>query len=323
MTSTALVGRSPHMAMGSLEDPEALGRVLAASGYFQDAKDAAQAVVKVLAGAELGFGPIASMTGVYIVKGRVTLSANLLAAAIKRHPRYDFRVKELTNDRAEVLFLEDGSEIGTSEFTMEDARAAGLAGGDNWRKFPRNMLFARAVSNGAKFFVPDVFSGAPVYTPDELGADVDGETGDVIDAAVDKLRATPPPTYYDAPGGQPTREDVSAMARASAPQTSTVESPPPSEPAPSAVANDDTTARESERGPASDVPHPEKDSTEPLTAQEAATLTAYLHRIETPEPMWRMALLAHGADSIADLTQGQAHELLTKARQRYGTPEKA
>ncbi|RDT44717.1 hypothetical protein DXF87_27490, partial [Enterobacter roggenkampii] len=35
-------------------------------------------------------------------------------------------------------------------------------------KFPKNMLFARAMSNGVKWFTPDVFSG-PVYTPEELG----------------------------------------------------------------------------------------------------------------------------------------------------------
>jgi len=41
------------------------------------------------------------------------------------------------------------------------------------------MLFARAISNGAKWFCPDIFGG-PVYTPDELGAEVD-EEGDIID----------------------------------------------------------------------------------------------------------------------------------------------
>jgi hypothetical protein len=192
MTTTELAPRAPRMAMGSLEDPEALGRVLAASGYFQDARDAAQAVVKVLAGAELGFGPIASMTGVYIVKGRVTLSANLMAAAIKRHPKYDYRVKDLTDTKAEVSFYERGQEIGSSEFTMDDARRAQLANGENWKKYPRNMLLWRAMSNGAKFYCPDAFSGAPVYTPDELGADVDPETGEIIEGSF-AVEAVPMP----------------------------------------------------------------------------------------------------------------------------------
>jgi hypothetical protein len=40
------------------------------------------------------------------------------------------------------------------------------------------MLFSRALSNGVGWYCPDLFIGA-VYTPEELGAEVDGE-GDVI-----------------------------------------------------------------------------------------------------------------------------------------------
>lgn len=166
-------------------DTMTLGKVLAQSGYFQDARDAAQAIVKVLAGRELGIGAVASMTGIYIVKGRVTLSANLIGAAIKRSGRYNYRVCAMDNEACAIEFFEHGETIGLSEFTMKDAAAAGLANGDNWRKFPRNMLFARAISNGAKWFCPDVFAG-PIYTPDELGERVDGETGEPIDV-------TPPP----------------------------------------------------------------------------------------------------------------------------------
>ena len=154
-----------------------MGQVLVKSGFFEDAKDASQAIVKVLAGRELGFGPIASMTGIYIVKGKPTLSANLMAAAIKRDPRYNYRVVQLTDEVCELIFLENGEEIGRSIFTKEDATKAGT---QNMGKFPRNMLFARALSNGVKWHCPDVMSGAPVYTPDELGAEVDDETGEII-----------------------------------------------------------------------------------------------------------------------------------------------
>jgi hypothetical protein len=62
---------------------------------------------------------------------------------------------------------------------MQDAQAAGLTGKDNWRKFPRNMLFARALSNGVRWYAPDIFNGATVYTPDELGAAEDDD-GNVV-----------------------------------------------------------------------------------------------------------------------------------------------
>jgi len=169
---------------------EMLGQVMVKSGFFQDTKDAAQAIVKILAGQELGFGPIASMQGVYIVKGKTSLSANLVGAAIKRSGRYDYRVIKLDDTACVLAFYEGGKEVGKSEFSTKDAQTAGLAGGDNWRKFPRNMLFSRALTNGARWYCPDVFNG-PIYTPDELGAVVDGETYEVVETPAEPLQLMP------------------------------------------------------------------------------------------------------------------------------------
>lgn len=181
-------------------DLRSLGEVLARSGFFQDTKDAAQAIVKVLAGQEIGFGPVASMTGIYIVKGKVSLSANLMGAAVKRSGRYNYRVLELTDEAAEIEFYEDGKAIGRSRFTLDDAKKAGLNTSDNWRKYPRNMLFARALSNGVKWYCPDV-TGGPAYTPDELGAMVD-EDGDVVEGELIELPAAP---VYQPKGDQSRR----------------------------------------------------------------------------------------------------------------------
>ena len=164
----------------NLSETMQLGEVLAKSGFFSDTKQAAQAVVKVLCGREIGFGPIASMTGVHIVQGKPTIGANLLGASIKRDPRYDYRVIELTDTEAEIAFFQNGQELGRSRFTMDDAKAANLTNKSVWKQFPRNMLFARALSNGARWYTPDVFGGVTPYTPEELGAEVDQE-GDVID----------------------------------------------------------------------------------------------------------------------------------------------
>ena len=142
-----------------------LGTVLAKSGYFSDTRDAAQAIVKVLAGRELGFGAIASMTGIYLVNGRVAIGANLMAAAVKRSGKYNYRVTTLTDTECSIEFFEAGQSVGVSTFTLADAKKAGTK---NLDKFPRNMLFARALSNGVRWYAPDTFD-APVYTPEEMG----------------------------------------------------------------------------------------------------------------------------------------------------------
>ena len=40
------------------------------------------------------------MTGIYVVQGRITLGANVIAAIIKRSGHYDFRVLEITDQLA-------------------------------------------------------------------------------------------------------------------------------------------------------------------------------------------------------------------------------
>lgn len=181
---------------GGFEIMQRSAKAMAASGFFADARDAAQAMVKVMAGAELGLPPFASMTGIHIIKGKPTLGANLLAALIKRSGRYGYRVTALDDSACRIVFYEGGEAIGESTFTVQDAQRAGV---QNMGKYPRNMLFARAISNGARWHCPDVFSGAPIYTAEELGAPVDDD-GDVVYSTY-----TEAPVQVQAPQVQDTR----------------------------------------------------------------------------------------------------------------------
>ena len=200
-TTTALERReAPAVAAPGLDlarrDPLALGKVLAASGMFKDATDENQAAVKVIAGLELGIGSIPAMTGIHLIEGKPVVGANVMATLVKRHPRYDYRVVEHTDRVCSIDFLERDPAAaggwrlaGNSTFTWDDAVRAEVAGKKNWKKHPKNMLFARALSDGVKFYAPDVTAGAPVYTPDELDVTIDEEVGDV---AADVPPAAPP-----------------------------------------------------------------------------------------------------------------------------------
>ena len=177
-----------------------VGEVMAKSGLFNDARQTAQAVVKVLAGQELGFGPFASMTGISIIGGKPAISSNMMAAAVKAHPCYDYRVAQLDDKACELVFLVNGKEVGTSTFTADDAAKAEVgkmiapgASKSMLGRFPRNMLFARAMSNGVRWYCPDVFVGAPVYTPGELGAE-ELDDGTIVEgiATIVESEETPP-----------------------------------------------------------------------------------------------------------------------------------
>ena len=143
------------------------------SGYFKDVTSEAQAIVKVMAGAELGLPPFASMTGIHIISGKPALGSNVIATLVKNDPRYDYRITECNDKRCKIDWKENGNIVGESSFTMDEANTAGLTNNPSWKKFPSDMLFARAITRGARRFAPDIFGGSPIYTPEELGADVD------------------------------------------------------------------------------------------------------------------------------------------------------
>jgi len=164
-----------------------LGSLLQASGYFSDIKDAAQAAVKVMAGDELGIAPVAAVMGIHIIKGKVSLSGNLIAAMIRRHG-YNYRHTKFDNKGCTLEFIgKDGTTVlGESSFNEEDAKTAGVFS-DMYRKFPRNMYFNRAISNGAKWFCPEATCGLPIYVPEEMGATVN-EEGDYISSPAEQSK---------------------------------------------------------------------------------------------------------------------------------------
>jgi len=141
-----------------------MAKTFAESGMFTDAKAMGQAFVKIQAGQEIGIPPFAAMSGIHIIQGKPTLGAGLIASAVKGSGKYDYKVLKLDDKNCSIDFLQGGEVIGNSSFSIEDAKKAQTK---NIDKFPKNMLFARAISNGVKWFCPDVFAG-PVYVPEEM-----------------------------------------------------------------------------------------------------------------------------------------------------------
>jgi hypothetical protein len=130
---------------------------------FADVKSAQQAMVKIMAGAEVGLPPFQSMSGIHIIVGKPVIGAGLIASKIKGSGKYDYKVIQNDEKACSLDFYQGKEKIGNSTFTMEDAKKAQTK---NLEKHPRNMLFARAISNGCKWYTPDVFGG-PVYVPEE------------------------------------------------------------------------------------------------------------------------------------------------------------
>tara|TARA_R100000458_G_C8271889_1_gene246674 strand:+ start:228 stop:1061 length:834 start_codon:yes stop_codon:yes gene_type:complete len=145
--------------------PIQVAEVFVQSGMFPDSKSVATAASKLIVGRDLGLSDYDSMAGLHIIKGKVVLAANTMAAAIKASGKYDYRAKTTETECSITFYEVNGSkkeEIGVTTFTIQDANNAGLRG-DNWRKWPRAMLFARAISAGYREHCPDALGNAAVY----------------------------------------------------------------------------------------------------------------------------------------------------------------
>lgn len=141
-----------------------MGKMFADSGMFPDIKSAAQAVVKMQAGQEMGIPPFQAMNGIHIIQGKATVGSGLMASRVKASGKYDYKVIQQDDKMCSIDFYKGKEKLGNSTFTIDDAKKAGTK---NMDKFPKNMLFARAISNGVKWYTPDVFAG-PVYVPEEM-----------------------------------------------------------------------------------------------------------------------------------------------------------
>lgn len=191
----------PVLAGKELEETFRIAKALAQSGLFKDAKKEMEAFAKILAGRDLGLSPFEAMSSLHVIEGKIEASADLQASRVKASGRYDYKMDWLhDNETDEVVgcrieFFEEGEKLGESEFTMDDARQAGLADKAVWKKYPRNLLFARAMSNGVAWYCPDVMGGLRVYHEGEIEVrDVSAGSGDYTEpeSMVDAVKAWAP-----------------------------------------------------------------------------------------------------------------------------------
>lgn len=157
-------------------------QVLVKSGVLPvEVKTPEAAVAIMLMGRELNIPPMQAFRGIYVVKGKPTLSAQLMGALIFR-AGHAYSIDSSTNSECRITFKRKSGETYTHTFTLADAQAAGLSASPTWKAYPKAMLFSRCMSAGARAFMPDVIAG--MYTPEELAEPnsirVDEHTGEVV-----------------------------------------------------------------------------------------------------------------------------------------------
>jgi hypothetical protein len=104
--------------------------------------------------------------GVAWVQGKPVIDATL-QRALAMAAGYRLQMVAADTTKATVVVSRNGEELGKASFTMDEAKTAGLAGKDNWRKHPVDMLVARATTRAIKWFCPEALLGGAM-TDDEI-----------------------------------------------------------------------------------------------------------------------------------------------------------
>jgi len=200
------------LAINSMESLKQIAKVLSTSGVFgttgKAEQDLALAATKILAGQEMGLPPFASMRHIHLVKGKTQIGYQLVAKMIRDSKRYDYKVKRLDENGCDLQFTEHGVIIGNYGFSKDDAAKAGLLNNENYKKFPRQMYFARAITGGANIYCPDVFGSG--IEADDVQEATHVTVSEPVAVTTDQPPALPPPIEEEPtevePQPQPTAE---------------------------------------------------------------------------------------------------------------------
>ena len=146
-------------------------------------KNTQTAFTIVQMGKELGFAPMQALHQIVPIQGKLSLSAKAIGAVLRKGG-VKFRTledgvyvygekvsiekldgEEATGMRTTIEFTRDGI-IELCSFTWRDAELAGLTIKDNWKRMPKEMLYARCLAKGANRIGQDLLLG--LYMTDEL-----------------------------------------------------------------------------------------------------------------------------------------------------------
>ena len=131
-----------------------------------------EAAIKLLFCFEYGLPLSVANQGLYVVNKRLAVMGQICASRIRMHPDYDYKIENHDEKGCTVIVFRHEEEIGRATFNEKDAKRAELLDKDNWKKYPKDMYFNRAIARAQRWYAPDALS-LPIYSAEEQDAEVD------------------------------------------------------------------------------------------------------------------------------------------------------
>jgi hypothetical protein len=111
----------------------------------------------------IGISPLEALNGgMYYVQGKVELTSGMMNQLIRMNGHSITKDKR-SDDSVCILHgkRKDNGDTWVESFSIEDAKKAGIYK-NQWIKYPKDMLFARALSRLARQLFPDIIKGCYV-----------------------------------------------------------------------------------------------------------------------------------------------------------------
>lgn len=146
----------------------------------------ANVLVAIGFGASMGLSPAESLYRINVIKGKPSMSAELIASQVRRagHKLRIVKDEAKQSVTATVIRSDDPDYPFSVTRDLEWAKHMGLAGSQNYAKQALTMLTWRAISAVAREACPEALYGAG-YTPDEL-QDIPDSIPEHIEVTVDE-----------------------------------------------------------------------------------------------------------------------------------------
>ena len=114
-------------------------------------------------GAEVGLKPLQALQNLAVINGRPALWGDSVIAIVRGSPLCEYVIETDDGQTATCTVKRRGEPEQIRTFSVDDARAAGLAGKQGpWSQFPKRMRQMRARAFALRDVFPDVLRGLPV-----------------------------------------------------------------------------------------------------------------------------------------------------------------
>ena len=148
----------------NISDMTQLARAVATSKLF-GMQTAEQALVLMALCRSEGKDPIQAVRQYHIINGKPAMRADAMLAEFQARGG-TVEWGERTSTVVSGTFAHPSGGRLTVTWTIKDAQEAQLTGNPTWKKFPRQMLTARVISEAIRTILPGVVAG--IYTPEEV-----------------------------------------------------------------------------------------------------------------------------------------------------------